>query len=111
MEPSRVVTAAELRSALIVTPLVLAFVVLADLPVVPGAAVAGLVIGPAVVLVKNVVIDDRFRRGAFVLLVAGLIGGLAFVGYLAVLVWLLVGYNVATGGIGIYERRVRPLVA
>lgn len=109
MEPVRVVEDAELRSAALVTPLLLVLVAVTPYGIAPVAGVAGLVLGPAVGYVKNVVVDDRFRRGAFVLLVVGLVGGLAFVGYVTELVWLLIGYDVGTVAVGLFERRVRPL--
>ncbi|PSP80492.1 hypothetical protein BRC81_02035 [Halobacteriales archaeon QS_1_68_20] len=110
MEPGRVVEDAELRSAVVVTPLLLVLLLTSGFGTAPVAAAVGLVFGPVVTSVKNVLIRDEFRQGAFVLLVVGLVGGLAFVGYLVELLWLLVGYNVGTAAVGLYERRVRPLV-
>ncbi len=110
MEPVRVVEDAELRSAAVVTPVLLALLALGEYGIAPLAGVVGLVLGPAVTYVKNVRIRDEYHQGAFVLLVVGLVGGLAFVGYLLELLWLLVGYNVGSVAVGLYERRVRPLV-
>lgn len=111
MTPARIVEDAEIRSAMVVTPLIVVLLLVADYGVALTAGVVGLAVGPAATYVKNVAIKTQYRRVGFVLLAVGILAGFIFAGLTTELLWFLIGYNVGTVAVGLYERRVRPLVA